>query len=1013
MAKRRTIISVAGLIVLLLASFGFYRFALARSGEEIRKLIDSAYSYRRPGGGRLSAASYTSLSDGALPAPELAKAQIMLLRQANSETRQQLQGLLHLAAGEWSRFVELTRALPSERFADAGFLNNLGVCFLALSQNDASYLVRALDAFERASRLDPKAPEPLFNLVIIYRRLRLTTLADEMLQRYSAVDADSPWHKELTNTQPDDEAEIVEQLQAALSRNDSVEAERLFLATPELWRRVAMQYAIYNQPEDPVLLDFISSQMERRYGDKTVAAMISPLVSDSSDVTVRLRRLINRGAELYAEGKPSESLAAYAEAAVLTRKTSSVFDRLWLDLNQVDTLIRVGNFDVVRTTLARLVATADEHQFLWLKAKAYAVYGTTLRLTSSYTEMLDLLSKADAGFKYLDAPHDRIRVLYYLSAYKHYGGDQDEALRLAFECIQLIGESDAFRLATLDWLATSILHRRGSSEQSLTFAKESVEQSQKAASGNVAGIQFIASTTLAGLYDSMSEHSMASHYLDVADEALDKIPNGLDRIRSELMLGIVKAKIKLKQQQYEEAESLLQRNLRLYRQQPFSATPFLSQTLMLLARTYSETGRVREAGLKFAEAINVVERDDDYLKDEGFRVKFDDERRDLYDSAIEFEYKNGEIDNAWMDLQRYRAKLFLEFLATFNPGMEQTRARLNRKEVQQRIPKDTQILEYALLKDQLLIWLMTEKQFVVRSVPVSRQDIEAKVQAIGEKLRSREDVNHLLIDMGKLLIEPVDGMLDPTRTLTIVPDRALHSLPFGALKQPGKTGYLFERFPIIVSPSLTYFLGSSAAQPSRNTIVGFGSQLNSSSEFKELTSLADVYPSAATFAGPQVDKASFLAGLRNASVFHYAGHSATDAADPLRSAILLDGKRSSPNSVTAIDISQQRMADNAVVILSSCDSSVGNARDGIGVRGLTSAFLIAGAGSVVGSLWPVEASSTADLMIRFHRGFAKDQMPVARALREAQLAFLKAFPERAHPYYWSGFVVTGNFSALR
>jgi len=52
-------------------------------------------------------------------------------------------------------------------------------------------------------------------------------------------------------------------------------------------------------------------------------------------------------------------------------------------------------------------------------------------------------------------------------------------------------------------------------------------------------------------------------------------------------------------------------------------------------------------------------------------------------------------------------------------------------------------------------------------------------------------------------------------------------------------------------------------------------------------------------------------------------------------------------------------------------------------------------------------------MIRFHRGFAKDQMPVARALREAQLAFLKAFPERAHPYYWSGFVVTGNFSALR
>jgi CHAT domain-containing protein len=148
-------------------------------------------------------------------------------------------------------------------------------------------------------------------------------------------------------------------------------------------------------------------------------------------------------------------------------------------------------------------------------------------------------------------------------------------------------------------------------------------------------------------------------------------------------------------------------------------------------------------------------------------------------------------------------------------------------------------------------------------------------------------------------------------------------------------------------------------------------------------------------------------------VFHYAGHSATDAVDPLRSSILLDGNRTGPNGVTAVDIAEQHLVKNAVVILSSCDSSVGNSRDGIGVRGLTSAFLIAGAGSVVGSLWPVEASSTADLMIRFHRAFASSHMPVAKALRQAQLTFLQSFPEKSHPYYWSGFVVTGNFSALK
>jgi CHAT domain-containing protein len=52
-------------------------------------------------------------------------------------------------------------------------------------------------------------------------------------------------------------------------------------------------------------------------------------------------------------------------------------------------------------------------------------------------------------------------------------------------------------------------------------------------------------------------------------------------------------------------------------------------------------------------------------------------------------------------------------------------------------------------------------------------------------------------------------------------------------------------------------------------------------------------------------------------------------------------------------------------------------------------------------------------MIRFHRAFATSKMPVAKALRDAQLAFIKAFPERSHPYFWSGFVVTGDATALR
>src|SRR5262245_54389791 len=1001
---------VASLLVICFSSVGLYLFGRDPYSETaIRRLIEGAYNHQRPGGGRLSAARYSSLDGLSLATPDLARAQILLLRVTDSQARQRLQGYTYLAAGEWQKFVELTNKSTMQRGADSATLNNLGASFLALSENAPTFLLKTLDAFERASLLDPNAPEPLFNLVITYKKLRFPKLAEEAYGRYSAVDSESPWRSELGNSHQTDETAILHELEESVETNSLVEAERLFQANADLCRRVAMQFALSNEAESEPLLHFIANQIERRYGDHTISVMLEPLFTEQREQTIAFRKLINQGAELYIEGKYPESLSAYNAAAELN--LDSTFDRLWLDLNRVDTQIRLGEFVAARDALARLIPVATSHGFLWLHAKALSIYGSTLRLTSSYSEMLSLLTKADNEFIRLEATRDRIRVLYYLAAYRYFAGDQDEALRLALECLRLVKDGDALRISTLDWLIGSILYRRGLTERSLLFAKASVEQNNNGSYAS--GTELLASITLAELYQSMSKYRFADEYLRLAEDALQNVPNGFDHIRFELMLGILKAKASVSEKKYAEANALLEKNIALYSQQPFPATALLSQSLMLAGQVDSATGRVKEAAQKFNKAIGAVENDGEYLKSECLRVKVADARRDLYDSAIDFEFRNGSVDAAWTYLQKYRAKLFLEFLAAFNPKIAPSRLGLDRAGIQQRIPKDTQIIEYALLKNQLLIWLVTDKLFTVRSVLVTRNDLEAKVQAVLENLRTGEAVDPLLTELGDLLIGPVGNLLDPNRTITIIPDRALHGIPFGALRRPGKSQYLIQDFPIVVSPSLTHFLTSNAAQPSREAIVEFGSQNARSSEFRELAALAEIYPKATTFVGEQVDKSSFLDRLKTAAVFHYAGHSATDAIDPLRSSILLDGNRSGPNSVTAVDISQQRLPDNAVVILSSCDSSVGNSRDGIGVRGLTSAFLIGGAGSVVGSLWPVEVSGTADLMIRFHRAFAKSCMPIAKALREAQLTFLEAFPERSHPYYWSGFVVTGNLSALR
>jgi len=96
-----------------------------------------------------------------------------------------------------------------------------------------------------------------------------------------------------------------------------------------------------------------------------------------------------------------------------------------------------------------------------------------------------------------------------------------------------------------------------------------------------------------------------------------------------------------------------------------------------------------------------------------------------------------------------------------------------------------------------------------------------------------------------------------------------------------------------------------------------------------------------------------------------------------------------------------------LVVLSACDTGVGEVRVGDGVYGLRRALLLAGAASQVISLWEVENASTKDLMAAFYGGL-KNGLERSQALRAAQLKIEKENPERQHPFYWAAFVLSGD-----
>ena len=112
--------------------------------------------------------------------------------------------------------------------------------------------------------------------------------------------------------------------------------------------------------------------------------------------------------------------------------------------------------------------------------------------------------------------------------------------------------------------------------------------------------------------------------------------------------------------------------------------------------------------------------------------------------------------------------------------------------------------------------------------------------------------------------------------------------------------------------------------------------------------------------------------------------------------------------LTAEDVSGLDLLDTELVVLSACKTGLGEVQTGEGVFGLRRAFVLAGAKTLVMSLWKVPDRQTQELMVDFYRRVLEGQ-PRAEALRQAQLSMKTKYP---NPYYWGAFICQGDPHAM-
>ncbi|MCB2185006.1 MAG: CHAT domain-containing protein [Deltaproteobacteria bacterium] len=303
----------------------------------------------------------------------------------------------------------------------------------------------------------------------------------------------------------------------------------------------------------------------------------------------------------------------------------------------------------------------------------------------------------------------------------------------------------------------------------------------------------------------------------------------------------------------------------------------------------------------------------------------------------------------------------------------------------------------------------------------------------------------------KLLLAPLAGRLTQAKEILLSPDAHTWLPPWGALPWPGSDELLLQR------ATLTYLVSgrdlltlrrqeAPAAAPLEIGDVDYNAGVRSRAELVKypaahlawsLVEIKGIEPPLGVYANmkPVVLRGSQategrLKAAKNPKVLFMSTHGVFSNVNEntfrpgqrglllenplLRSELLLAGAnrryaagdQGEDGRLYGIEVESLDLRATDLVVLSACQTALGDVHAGQGAAGLRQAFQLAGAKSVVATLWSVDDEATTLLTIAFFKNLAAGK-PKAEALRQAELELFRQ-GAWAHPYFWAAFTITEN-----
>jgi CHAT domain-containing protein len=333
--------------------------------------------------------------------------------------------------------------------------------------------------------------------------------------------------------------------------------------------------------------------------------------------------------------------------------------------------------------------------------------------------------------------------------------------------------------------------------------------------------------------------------------------------------------------------------------------------------------------------------------------------------------------------------------------------------LQRSLGADAVLVEYATIDDELLAFVVTDKSVqairnlgsesaVITELSQLRFQIDS-LRHGSERMRRHlsaleRRATHHLQALYDLLLRPLEDRIGQRR-LVIVPDRALHYLPFQALHDGNK--YLIERCEVSYAPSalvLQQCLRRDKRRLSKALFLGVVDE-QTPRVHDEIKAIAPLFPETLALLNRDATVEALRRQAPFADVVHLACHGQFRPDNPLFSSLKLGDGWLTVREAYDLNL------HCALVTLSACETGVNAVAPGDELIGLARGFFAAGSPSLLLSLWTVDDDATAELMTEFYKNLRETES-LSTALRHAQLSVMKTEP---HPFFWSPFVLTGHW----